>query len=194
MTLQHQLLVYDMRIDVPPKSKRKFTPRLKVWKLKDPQTSNHFQEVFNLHVSTSAGVADGATEDIWNNIKTGLLKTTEEVCSTSWPHHWRRETWWWNEHVEKTIAAKRTAFKAWKAGKGTGASYDAAKQYARHAVHHARQVADKKVYEILTPSLQKSTTLLTSLEETTLMLLVTNLWRMMQERCRWAKTQIRRPG
>ena len=59
VALQHQLLVCDMRIDVPPKSKRKFTPRLKVWKLKDPQTSNHFQEVFNLHVSTSAGVADG---------------------------------------------------------------------------------------------------------------------------------------
>ena len=74
-----------MRIDVPPKSKRKFTPRLKVWKLKDPQTSHHFQEVFNLHVSTSAGVADGATENIWNNIKTGLLKTTEEVCATTRP-------------------------------------------------------------------------------------------------------------
>ena len=26
--LQHQLLVCDMRIDVPPKSKREFTPRL----------------------------------------------------------------------------------------------------------------------------------------------------------------------
>ena len=59
VALQHQLLVCDMRSDVPPKSKRKFNPRLKVWKLKDPQTSNHFQEVFNLHVSTSAGVADG---------------------------------------------------------------------------------------------------------------------------------------
>ena len=34
--LQHQLLVCDMRIDVPPKSKREFTPRLKVWTLKDP--------------------------------------------------------------------------------------------------------------------------------------------------------------
>ena len=99
----HGPLVCDMRIDVPPKSKRKFTPRLKVWKLKDPQTSNHFQEVFNLHVSTSAGVADGATEDIWNNIKTGLLKTTEEVCGTTRPYRWRRETWWWNEHVEKAI-------------------------------------------------------------------------------------------
>ena len=32
VALQHQLLVCDIRIDVPPKSKRKFTPRLKVRK------------------------------------------------------------------------------------------------------------------------------------------------------------------
>ena len=68
VALQHQLLVCNMRIDVPPKSKRKFTHRLKVRKLKDPQLSSHFQEVFDLHVSSSAGIADGATEDIWNNI------------------------------------------------------------------------------------------------------------------------------
>ena len=72
------------------------SPLASVWKLKDPQTSNHFQEVFNLHVSMSAGVANGATEDIWNNIKTGLLKTTEQVCGTTRSHHWRHETWWWN--------------------------------------------------------------------------------------------------
>ena len=100
IALQHQLLVCDMRIDVPPKSKRKFTPRLKVWKLKDPHTSNHFQKVFNSNVSVSAGVVDAATEDIWNNSKAGLLKTSEEVCGTTRPHRWRRETWWWNEHVE----------------------------------------------------------------------------------------------
>ena len=127
------------------------------------------------HVSTSAGEADGATEEIWNNIKTGLLKTTEEVCGTTRPHCWRRETWWWNEHVEKAIAAKRKASKAWKAGKGIRASYNATKRNARHAVHHTRQEADKKVYENMTPSLQKSTALLTSLEERMLMLLVTNL-------------------
>ena len=151
VALQHQLLICDMRIDVPPKSKRKFTPRLKVLKLKDPQTSNHFQEVFNSHVSASAAVADAATEDIWNNIKTGLLKTTEEVCGTARPHRWRRETWWWNEHVEKTIAAKRKAFKAWKTGNGTRTLYDAATRIARHGVHHARQEADKKVNENIDP-------------------------------------------
>ena len=133
---------------MPLKSKCKFTPRLKVWKLKDPQTSSHFQ-VFNSHVKVSAGVVAAATEGIWY-IKTGLLKTTEEVCGTTWPHHWRRKTWWWNEHVEKAIAAKRKAFKAWKTGKGTRASYHVAKCIARHAVLYARQEADK-VYENIDP-------------------------------------------
>ena len=93
VALQHQLLVCNMRIDVPPKSKHKFTPHLKVRKLKDSQTSSQFQEVFNLHVSVSAVVIDAATKDIWNNIKTGLLKTTEEVCGTTQPHCWRLESW-----------------------------------------------------------------------------------------------------
>ena len=53
--------------------------------------------------------------------------------------------------METAIAAKRTAFKAWKAGKGTRASYDAAKRNARHAVHQARQEAYKKVYENIDP-------------------------------------------
>ena len=52
--------------------------------------------------------------------------------------------------MEKAIAAKRKAFKAWKAGKATRASYDAARLNARHAVHHARQELDK-VYENIDP-------------------------------------------
>ena len=54
-------------------------------------------------------------------------------------------------HVEKVIAAKWKAFKAWKTGKGTRASYNAAKGIARHAVHHAHREADKKVYENTDP-------------------------------------------
>ena len=85
---------------------------------------------FNSHVSAYARVADAVTEDIWNIIKTGLLKTTEEVGGTTLPHHWHRETWRWNEHMEKAIAAMGKAFKAWKIGKGSSASYDAAKRIA----------------------------------------------------------------
>ena len=53
--------------------------------------------------------------------------------------------------MEKAIAANWKAFQAWKTGKGTRASYDAAKSSARHAVHHARQEANKKVYENIDP-------------------------------------------
>ena len=67
------------------------------------------------------------------------------------PHRWRRETWWWNEHVGEVIIAKRQAFKAWKTGKGIRASYHAAKRIARCAVHHARQEADKEVYKNIDP-------------------------------------------
>ena len=98
-----------------------------------------------------ADVPDAATEDIWNDLKTGLLKTTEEVCGTTRPHRWRHETWWWNEHVGEVITAKRQAFKAWKTGKGTRASYHAAKRIARRAVHHARQEADKEIYKNIDP-------------------------------------------
>ena len=53
--------------------------------------------------------------------------------------------------MEKVITAKRQAFKAWKTGKGTRASYNDAKRIARHAVYHARQEADKAVYENIDP-------------------------------------------
>ena len=50
------------------------------------------------------------------------------------PHRWHHETWWWNEHVGEVITAKRQAFKAWKTGKGTRASYHAAKRIARRTL------------------------------------------------------------
>ena len=47
----------------------------------------------------------------------------------------------------EVITAKLQAFKAWKTGKCTRASYHAAKRIARRAVHHAHQEADKEVYK-----------------------------------------------
>ena len=85
VALQHQLLVCDMRFDVPPKPKRKFTPRLKVWKLTDPQRRNHFQEVFKLHVSASAGIPDAATKDIWNNLSQAFSRQLRRCVAQQGP-------------------------------------------------------------------------------------------------------------
>ena len=53
--------------------------------------------------------------------------------------------------MEKAIAAKQKAFKTWKTGKGTRASYNAAKCIAKHTVHHAHQEGHKKVYKNIDP-------------------------------------------
>ena len=49
--------------------------------------------------------------------------------------------------MDGAITAKPQAFKAWKAGKFTRASYNTAKRISRRVVHHARHEADKVVYD-----------------------------------------------
>ena len=49
--------------------------------------------------------------------------------------------------MDDAITAKRQALKAWKADKSTGAPYNTANRICRRVVHHARQEADKVVYD-----------------------------------------------
>ena len=53
-----------------------------MWKLRYPQTCSRFQEVFKAHVPAVETEVATTTEEIWAKLKTGLLKTTEEVCAT----------------------------------------------------------------------------------------------------------------
>ena len=145
VALQHQLLVCDMMINMPSQIKHKFNTRPKVWKLRDPQTCSRFQEVFKAHTVEKKEAT--TTEEIWSKLKTGLLKTTEEMCGTTKPLRWRRETWWWNKEVDDAITAKPQAFKAGKAVKCTRASYNTPKRISRHVVQNARHEADKVVYD-----------------------------------------------
>ena len=175
VALQHQLLVCNMRIDLPPKSKSKFTPRLKVWKLKDPQTNSHFQEVFNLHVSTSAGVVMGPLR---------ISGATSRLdCS---------------RQLRRCVAQLGHTIGVVKPGGGMNTlrrpllpsgKLSRPGRLVKALGHHTMQPNEmpdmqctmlvkkptKRCTRILTPSLQKSTALLISLEERTLMLLVTNL-------------------
>ena len=100
--------------------------------------------------------ADSTAEEVWAKLKTDLLKTTGEVCGTTHPLRWQRETWWWSEEVEGAIVGKQLAFKAWKTGKGTKETYCTAKRIARCTVHHACKDADKAVYENIDPQVLRN--------------------------------------
>ena len=43
---QHNLLICDFTVCIPSAKKRKFTPRIRTWKLRDPAVSKDFQDTF----------------------------------------------------------------------------------------------------------------------------------------------------
>ena len=81
----------------------------------------------------------------------------------------------WNEHVEKAIAAKRTVSRPRRLEKALGHHTMQPNEMPDMQCTMLFKKPTRRSTRILTPSLQKSTALLTSLEERTPMLLVTNL-------------------
>ena len=149
---QHRLVVADFSVVVQPPPKRKFTPRLKVWKLRDPEKQAEFAECFKAKVQNpiANNEAENSVEGLWTTLKGNLLKTTEEVCGTSSKHQWRRQTWWWNDLVDSAVKEKRKCFKAWKAG-GSREAYNAAKRISNRAVFHAKNEAEKAAFDNIDP-------------------------------------------
>ena len=79
---QHRLLVCDLRVDPPPpQQKRKFFPRLRTWRLRDPATASRFYDAFRDRLGTDLGCP--SVETAWSNLKTPLLEAAAEVCSFS---------------------------------------------------------------------------------------------------------------
>ena len=52
---QHRLLVYDFRVPNPVKVKHHFQPRIRTWRLKDPNTKASFKQEVQSRLSTGVG-------------------------------------------------------------------------------------------------------------------------------------------
>ena len=76
---QHKLVVCDLILQTPPDPKKKpFVPKLRCWKLKDPDVKKVYSETFvtNLErVSSDDNYVDG----IWARLKNTLINTANEV-------------------------------------------------------------------------------------------------------------------
>ena len=160
---QHHLLVCDLSVRTPVIKKRKFVPRIRTWKLKDPAVATQYQEVFKAKVNDSETVDDqnDTVEGLWSDLKEPLLSAASEVCGVSRNHQWRPETWWWNDRVDDAIKEKRARFKTYntlrKAGKVIEAkeaktAYNDARRTAKHVVWLARSEAGEEEFANISPS------------------------------------------
>ena len=160
---QHHLVVCDLSVTKTQTKKRKFVPRVRTWKLKDPAVASVFQEVFKDKVTSQPACEDHAdhVEDLWSNLREPLLDAAKEVCGTSKNHQWRPETWWWNDRVDDAVKEKRARFKVYNALKKAGklseakeakATYNEAKRIAKHVVWVAKSEAEKEVFANIMPN------------------------------------------
>ena len=162
---QHHLVVCDLTVSMPLNKKRKFVPRIRTWKLKDPAIAMQFHEAFKDKVTHSAtATADDQSdtvEGLWSNLKQPLLDAASEVCGVSRNHQWRPETWWWNDRVDDAIKEKRSRYKTYNALKKSGnvtesreakTAYNEAKRIAKHVVWLAKSEAEKEEFANISPS------------------------------------------
>ena len=158
---QHRLLVCDFKVHIPPQKKRKFVPRLRTWKLRDPATASKFYGAFKAKVCAD-NVYNGTSsaETAWFKLKTPLLEAATEVCGLSCNHQWKKETWWWNDRVEAAVAHKRALFKTYNALRKHGNSsaankakseYQTAKRSAKREVWLAKSEAEAKAFKDIDP-------------------------------------------
>ena len=111
---QHKLLICELRLRTPKPHPKPFSPKLHYWKLKEPTVQEEYERVFKSKVNAFNNV-EASTEEIWNQLKTALLDTTNETCGKTKKWHHKRETWWWNDEVNSVIAEK-TVLESMKAG------------------------------------------------------------------------------
>ena len=88
---QHKLLICVLRLKTPKPHPKSFSPKLCYWKLKEPTVQEEYERVFKSKVNAFNNV-EASTEEIWNQLKTALLDTTNETCGKTKKCHHKRET------------------------------------------------------------------------------------------------------
>ena len=146
---QHRLLCATIQMEKEPTVKRKTKSKLRIWKLKGEEACIYHEKVIKEYVRKD----NDTVEECWQNIKSTVLEQAEEVCGKTkgGKPMIDKETWWWNEEVQKWITQKKKAYKAWQKEKNEEKKdeYKEAKKRAKEAVAIAKEEACKEWYEKL---------------------------------------------
>ena len=150
-----------MKITTSKIKKRNFSPRLRTWKLRDPDIINKFTPIFNTKLEATQIDPSPDIEEIWSKLKTTLLESRSVVCGSSSKHQWRPETWWWDDRVEDAINEKRRRYRTYKKLRKQGhtpetiaakEAYNLAKRVSKHVVWIAKSEAEKEAFAHISPN------------------------------------------
>ena len=135
---QHKLVVADFRFRVRfQRSKRVQAPRTKWWKLKEDAAKTFKERILKEGPWHEGGDANS----MWMGMATCIRKVaSEEFGVTKGGKREAKETWWWNEKVQKAIKEKKECFRHMHLDRSADnvERYKVAKKTAKRAVSEAR--------------------------------------------------------
>ena len=146
---QHRLLVSDFRLRIRVRQdKGARITRTKWWKLKG-DASRVFKDRV---IEEGAWNVEGEANRMWEEMANCVRKVATEVFGvTRGNKREPKDTWWWNEDVQKAIKEKKECYKCLHHHRSEDniQKYKAAKKNAKKAVSEARGRAYEDLYQKL---------------------------------------------
>ena len=132
--------MYDLELKISKTTEKKFVPKLRAQKSKDPSIKEAYFESLNELLANYRIDKPDNVDGIWKYFQESVLSSTEKVCCWSKQGKWRQETWQWDNFINDVITKKRRLRKVWKNG-GSKEDYVKAKKVARRAAFTAKRKA-----------------------------------------------------
>ena len=143
---QHRLLVASMEFKAHhKKQQRARVKKIKWYMLKQQEKKDKLALRLAEHMGKRKEKEETTWEDICHMINTNAKEILGE---TSGGKYVERESWWWNDDVQKAVKEKRDSFKKWQRSRTTEdlADYRENKTNAKKAVTTAKDAGYEELY------------------------------------------------
>ena len=143
---QHRLLVASMEFKAHhKKQQRARVKKIKWYILKQQEKKDELALRLAEHMRRRKEKEETTWEDICHMINTNAKEILGE---TSGGKYVERESWWWNDDVQKAVKEKRDSFKKWQSSRTTEdlADYRENKTNAKKAVTTAKDAGYEELY------------------------------------------------
>ena len=138
----HKLLICKVRLlEKTPRPRQAFVSCTKVWRLKEAVQDKFREVVERMEMSKNTVDSGSSVEALWSGLRDCMTEAAEYVCGRTMGQQVHRETWWWNEEVDRAVAEKRNWYRIWSKPKteANKMAYNQMRKYARKVVYSAKE-------------------------------------------------------
>ena len=102
-----------MQFSTRKRRRKKFEPRVRVWKLKEEKTCEEYQSMVKDKVAEAEWKCTYVNEH-WQQMKNIMMDTEQVTCGLSKGTCRHKETWWWNKEVAEAVKEKKKKYANWR--------------------------------------------------------------------------------